>query len=144
MLERLDLADDGVTVLPAAVPTTVVAALQQELAAGFEADHPGRCVRPNSILVPLRWCDELIALLLGSPAFTAAVRSAGAADDLRWTSGYVSLRDAHTGPLAWHQDWWCWDHPVSFAEAPPQIALLVYLSDTDERSGALRSSVSLR
>src|SRR5262249_36631084 len=38
----------------------------------------------------------------------------------------------------WHQDWWCWDHPISFELAAPQTAVLCYLDDTNERSGALR------
>ena len=49
-----------------------------------------------------------------------AVRAA--ADAL--VAGYLSVKEPRTGALDWHQDWWCWDHPASFEEAAPQIALL--------------------
>jgi ectoine hydroxylase-related dioxygenase (phytanoyl-CoA dioxygenase family) len=59
-------------------------------------------------------------------------------DDLRWISGYISSKEPRTPALWWHQDWWCWHHPVSFRAAAAQVALLVYLSDTDQGRGALR------
>jgi hypothetical protein len=34
-------------------------------------------------------------------------------------SGYLSVKEPRTGALDWHQDWWCWDHPVSFEEPAP-------------------------
>jgi ectoine hydroxylase-related dioxygenase (phytanoyl-CoA dioxygenase family) len=110
------------------------AAAAQVVAAGVDAG----CPREHNTLLPLRWRDDLVALLLAAPERTAALRAALAASDLRWTSGYVSVKDPGSGPLEWHRDWWCWDHPVSHDEAAPQVALLVYLSDTDERNGALR------
>ncbi|HEY2570295.1 MAG TPA: phytanoyl-CoA dioxygenase family protein [Solirubrobacteraceae bacterium] len=66
------------------------------------------------------------------------MRGRVAAGDLRWISGYVSIKEPRTPPLWWHQDWWCWDHAVSFRPAPAQLALLIYLSDTDSANGALR------
>jgi ectoine hydroxylase-related dioxygenase (phytanoyl-CoA dioxygenase family) len=67
-----------------------------------------------------------------------AVAEATGGDDLRWISGYVSVKEPRTPALAWHQDWWCWEHPVSLRPEPVQVALLCYLSDTGERNGALR------
>jgi hypothetical protein len=107
-------------------------------AAAAALDAAPACPRENNTLLPLRWHDDLVNLLVGDAGRVAALRAATDATDLRWISGYLSVKEPRTGALDWHQDWWCWDHPVSFAEAPPQIALLVYLSDTDERSGALR------
>ena len=69
------------------------------------------------------------------PERVAALRAATGASDLRWISGYVSVKDPRSGALEWHRDWWCWGHPVSYAEPAPQVALLVYLSDTDEGHG---------
>lgn len=42
------------------------------------------------------------------------------------------------GPLWWHQDWWCWHHPVSRLPRATQVAVLVYLIDLHEDNGALR------
>lgn len=75
---------------------------------------------------------------LGSRSRVDAVVESVGATDLRWISGYVSVKEAHSPPLAWHRDWWCWDHPASFRPAPVQVAALCYLGDTDERNGALR------
>jgi ectoine hydroxylase-related dioxygenase (phytanoyl-CoA dioxygenase family) len=60
------------------------------------------------------------------------------ADDLKWISGYVSLKEASSLALWWHQDWWCWDHCVSYRREAPQIAALCYLADTDAHNGGLR------
>jgi ectoine hydroxylase-related dioxygenase (phytanoyl-CoA dioxygenase family) len=66
------------------------------------------------------------------------VARASGGNDLRWTSAYVSIKDPRSGALWWHQDWWCWDHPVSYRREAAQIALLCYLQDTTVRTGALR------
>jgi ectoine hydroxylase-related dioxygenase (phytanoyl-CoA dioxygenase family) len=58
--------------------------------------------------------------------------------DLKWISGYVSIKEPRSPALWWHQDWWCWDHPVSYQKRPPQIAVLCYLTDTNVNNGALR------
>jgi ectoine hydroxylase-related dioxygenase (phytanoyl-CoA dioxygenase family) len=60
------------------------------------------------------------------------------ADDLKWISGYVSIKEASSRALWWHQDWWCWDHSVSYRREAPQIAALCYLADTDAHNGGLR------
>jgi ectoine hydroxylase-related dioxygenase (phytanoyl-CoA dioxygenase family) len=57
---------------------------------------------------------------------------------LRWVSGYVSTKEPRTPPLWWHQDWWCWNHPVTLRPAAAQVALLCYLTDTNQDNGALR------
>jgi ectoine hydroxylase-related dioxygenase (phytanoyl-CoA dioxygenase family) len=60
------------------------------------------------------------------------------ADDLRWISGYVSVKSPRSPPLWWHQDWWCWDHPASFQRAASQVAVLSYVKPTSRLNGALR------
>lgn len=98
---------------------------------------PG-CERPNNTLRPLRWSDPLVEVFLGEAEKVTRIAGAIGADDLRWISGYVSTKDPNSPPLWWHQDWWCWDHPISFRSAAPQVAVLTYLSDTEEANGALR------
>jgi ectoine hydroxylase-related dioxygenase (phytanoyl-CoA dioxygenase family) len=59
--------------------------------------------------------------------------------DLKWISAYLSTKPPHSPVLWWHQDWWCWDHPISFYRTAPQVALLCYLTDTNKQNGALRT-----
>ena len=96
---------------------------------GLVAEAPiGACERPGNTLVGLRWHDAPIAHVaqrLGGP-------------DPRWTSGYLSLKAPGSGALVWHQDWWCWDHPITRRRAPAQIAVVCYLADKTAASGALR------
>jgi hypothetical protein len=98
---------------------------------------PG-CERPHNRLVPLRWNEAVVDLILADEGRRRTVAAICGGDDLRWISGYISVKDPRTPALCWHQDWWCWRHPVSFQAAAPQVALLVYLSDTSECTGALR------
>src|ERR1700690_810747 len=89
------------------------------IAAERAVRNPGgiACERPNNPLLPLRWGDELVNLIL---AGHARIGWAAGARDLRWISGYVSVKDPHSPPLWWHQDWWAWDHPASYRLDPPQ------------------------
>jgi ectoine hydroxylase-related dioxygenase (phytanoyl-CoA dioxygenase family) len=92
---------------------------------------------PNA-LVPCRWDIACVRHILGSAEKLACVAAAVGASDLRWISAYISTKEPGAGALAWHQDWWCWNHPVTYRAAAPQVALLCYLGDTDSASGALR------
>ena len=56
----------------------------------------------------------------------------------RWSSGYVIAKPPQSPPLFWHQDWWGWDDPISYAEVPQQIFLMYYLVDTSQENGCLR------
>jgi ectoine hydroxylase-related dioxygenase (phytanoyl-CoA dioxygenase family) len=94
--------------------------------------------RVGNDLVPLRWNDPIVTRLLGRTSVLARIRSAVAAADMRWISAYISSKGGSTPALLWHQDWWCWDHAISFAVTAPQIAVLCYLSDTGHHTGALR------
>ena len=132
------LGVDGFALLPAFASPPELTALRAAVARRLDASHEGACERPHNTLLPLRWDDPIVELLLGEPSRVATICEATAANDLRWISGYVSVKEPHTPPLWWHQDWWCWDHDVSFATAPPQVALLLYLGDTDRMNGALR------
>jgi hypothetical protein len=132
------LDQDGFALLPAFADPIEVSELLSATAARLGRSRDGACERPHNILVPLRWNDPIVRLLLDDQARVTAVREASCANDLRWISGYVSLKEPHTPPLWWHQDWWCWDHAVTFEPAAPQVALLLYLTDTTQTNGALR------
>jgi ectoine hydroxylase-related dioxygenase (phytanoyl-CoA dioxygenase family) len=96
------------------------------------------CVRPHNTLVPLRFNHPLVDLALRGRERVDRLAASVGASDLRWISGYVSIKEPKSGALWWHQDWWCWQHPASFASSAPQVAVLCYLRKTDRQSGALR------
>lgn len=128
---------DGFVRLPALLGAEEIAALRDMLVRESVSDE-GACERPHNTLLPLRWDDPVLEVVLADAERVELLRERVAARDLRWISGYVSVKELHTPPLWWHQDWWCWDHAVSFRAAPAQLALLIYLSDTDGANGALR------
>jgi hypothetical protein len=129
---------EGHRVLPGLLAGSQLRDAHDQVAALLRRPVPDGCARPHNTLVPLRWDDVLVLGALRSPRLIGAVAAAVGAVDLRWISGYVSVKEPQSPPLWWHQDWWCWSHPASFAPRAPQVAVLCYLDRTDERSGALR------
>lgn len=99
---------------------------------------PAGCARPHNTLVPLRWNDGLVVRVLRSERLVKAIAGAVGAKDLRWISGYVSVKEPRSPALWWHQDWWCWRHAVTFERQTPQVAVLCYLDGTAVGNGALR------
>lgn len=100
--------------------------------------HELACTRPHNTLIPLRWNDPVVQQFLMSARRVQALVDALGADDLKWISGYISIKEAYSPALWWHQDWWCWDHSVSYQREAPQVATLCYLTDTSIQNGALR------
>ena len=81
------------------------------------------------------------------PAFADLVRCPAAIDALgrlgfsrpKWWSGFVISKPAHGPPLFWHQDWWGWNHPVSYGDpVAQQLFLMYYTVDTGPGNGCLR------
>lgn len=136
--EADDFGRNGYSVLRTFLDERDVAAVRTLVERRVSEPHDPSCVRPHNTLLPLRWSDKIVDYVLRSGPRMRALREAVAGDDVRWISGYISIKDAHSEPLWWHQDWWCWDHPVSFRRVAAQVALLCYLTDTDSDSGALR------
>jgi|SRR5947209_4030072 len=131
-------ATDGYAVLDRFLPESILAPLRGQVQSVLERPQISGCQRPNNHLVALRWSDQVVRSILGHRARQNRVSRAIAADDLRWISGYVTSKEPGSAALPWHQDWWCWDHPLSFRKETAQVALLCYLSETTERTGALR------
>lgn len=134
----MSFAADGYTVLSRLLGSPEVAVVRR-LARGLRASRTvGVCERPNNVLVPMRWDDGAVTAVLQDRERRARIAEACDGTDLRFTSAYLSLKDPGSGPLWWHQDWWCWNHPVTWRAAAPQVALLLYLDDTTAASGAVR------
>ncbi len=128
----------GYEVLEGFLDQPCVDALRREVDVALRAPPMPGCERPNNRIAALRWDDPIVRIILTDAERCHALGRRIGATDLRWISGYVTAKDARSAPLWWHQDWWCWDHPVSMRPAAAQVALLCYLSDTTERTGALR------
>ena len=135
---RTGLLRDGYAVIERFASAPEILALRAEAGERLRTPHAPACERPHNTLVPLRWDDPLVERVLGSDRRMARLRDVVDAEDLRWISGYLSLKAPRSPALWWHQDWWCWDHPASLAPEPSQVAVLCYLADTDNRNGALR------
>jgi hypothetical protein len=135
---RARFAKDGFVVLEKFLARGEPEGIRSEVDALLLTPRDPGCTRPHNTLLPLRWCDAIVNSLLDCERRVRAIRKAVGATDLRWVSGYVSIKDAASGPLWWHQDWWSWDHPVSFRRPAPQIAVMCYLDEASRERGALR------
>ena len=137
-LSEQNFAREGFVVLQGFLDADEVRDVQAAVGTHLSLPHGMACTRPHNTLVPLRWNDPIVKLFLAPESRLQTLSEAIGADDLKWISGYLSLKEACSPPLWWHQDWWCWDHPLSYRRAASQVALLCYLEDTDEYNGALR------
>ena len=129
---------DGFAVLHAFLDRIEIQETKALVETALRLPRHSLCDRPHNILVPLRWCDPLVGILAISERRLEVLRAVSGGHDLRWISGYISIKEAFSPPLWWHQDWWCWDHPVSFRHDAVQAALLCYLTETNNSNGALR------
>jgi hypothetical protein len=129
---------DGYVRLPAFVADGELAGLRGEVQRLLATPLPPGCERPHNTLIPLAWGDDLVERFVADHVRLDRLRAALAASDLRWISGYISVKAPRSGPLWWHQDWWCWDHAVTYRLAAPQVAVLCYLTATTPATGALR------
>lgn len=55
-----------------------------------------------------------------------------------WLAGYLISKPPRSPALFWHQDWWGWDHPISYTAGLPGLGIMIYLSDTCVENGCLR------
>jgi len=129
---------DGYSLLRGLLTGRQIKRLREAVSALGATRAVDACERPNNTLVPLRWNDTAVVTALNDEVLLRRVRAATGGSDLRWISGYVSIKEPRSGPLCWHQDWWCWSHAVTRQTQAPQVALLCYLNDTTASSGALR------
>ena len=58
--------------------------------------------------------------------------------DTRFSSGYIISKPPKGPALFWHQDWWGWEHPISYSDKVSQLFVMIYLQDTTKENGCLR------
>ncbi|MET9292946.1 phytanoyl-CoA dioxygenase family protein [Streptomyces sp. NPDC003077] len=110
--------------------------LADEAINSLTTEHLRRYAHHGS-MIALDYRDPRVADSLIHPDIRSAFTRLGLAD-VRWLSGYVIGKPAHSPALWWHQDWWAWNEDVSHAPLAPQIFLMVYLDDTSPENGCLR------
>ena len=128
----------GWAVLPGFIGSGELSSIRSASSEALSEPRQSCARRSGNDLVLLRWRDGVVRALLACDRRIQQLRDVVAAKDLRWLSGYASIKPAHSPPLWWHQDWWCWNHPISLRRAASQVAVLCYLTDTTESNGALR------
>jgi ectoine hydroxylase-related dioxygenase (phytanoyl-CoA dioxygenase family) len=134
------LASDGYTVLGELLDRPFLEELDrysERRLAEQEAEHFERFSHHGSMISLDGVADPVVRRLVTLPRLRAALAAAGF-HDVRWLSAYLISKPAHSPSLWWHQDWWAWEDPVSFADFPPQLFVMVYLRDVESRDGALR------
>lgn len=129
---------DGFAVLNRFLNSSEVESIQTAVDSLVNSPPDSACARPHNTLLPFRWNNPIVQIVLAVKHRVHLLKQALGAYDPKWISGYVSIKEAHSPALWWHQDWWCWDHPVSYQQASPQVALLCYLTATQVQNGALR------
>ena len=133
-----DFVRDGFIVLRRFLNDKQIADMQTAVESLVDSPPDSACSRPNNTLLPFRWNNPIVRTALAPKHRVQVLTKALGAHDLKWISGYVSIKGSRSPALWWHQNWWCWDHPVSYRQASPQVALLCYLTATDMHNGALR------
>ena len=76
-------------------------------------------------------------MLIGNEKLKEIFRILGF-DDTRFSSGYIISKPNNSPALFWHQDWWGWDHPLSYTVQIAQVFVMIYLQDTHPQNGCLR------
>ncbi len=132
------LLQDGYTVVRDVLDGNSLARLQA-LAAGCVADlspeHRAR-YRSEGSLIPVA-DHPAFAEFIAHPGLLSAFARLGL-EDVRFTSGYVISKPPRGPALFWHQDWWGWDHPISYTDRLAQFFVFLYLTDTHPGNGCLR------
>jgi Phytanoyl-CoA dioxygenase (PhyH) len=133
------LEDDGFAVLSDVLDDSMVQALRKLSDAELERQSREHFeqFRFHGSMLPLDLSDATARALIVWPAMLRALERFGFSDP-KWLSGYIISKPPNAPPLWWHQDWWAWDEPASFASTPPQLFVMYYLADVGPDNGCLR------
>jgi hypothetical protein len=132
------LTRDGYCVLPGILDPAMLRRVQAQcrrVVDGIGTTHRGLQRAPGSLVHVA--VDPFFAELIAWPRTLAALAGLGLGG-ARFSSGYVISKPPRSPPLFWHQDWWGWDHPLSYTERILQVFVFYYLTDTEVENGCLR------
>ncbi|CAN7212969.1 phytanoyl-CoA dioxygenase family protein [Bradyrhizobium sp. LjRoot220] len=136
--KRPVLPIDGYVTLRGWLAGSDVAQLRRLVEETKKNPAQGCAIRPGNDLVSLRWSNPIVATILGNRTAMSDLQAALHGGELKWISAYISTMRGGSLAVPWHQDWWCWDHPVSYSPQSTQVALLCYLTHVGRDNGALR------
>jgi len=132
------LKQQGFTVLRSALPEQLIASLINQRDAildNLPTNHRQTYVSQGSLV---NFGDyPQFAELIARPQFKQVMQDLGFASSV-WLAGYLISKPAASPALFWHQDWWGWDHPMSYGDKLPGLGLMIYLTDTFVSNGCLR------
>ncbi len=133
------LATDGFCVVRGVLDTGMLSRLRTWSDAQLDQESPEHFeqFRHHGSMIALDFRDPVAHDLITWPATVAALRVLGFVDP-KWLSGYLISKPPSSPALWWHQDWWAWDEPESFGDAPPQLFAMYYTRDVNEVDGCLR------
>lgn len=135
---RAALERDGYVVVEQLLSADVIETLRERSAAvvaEISTEHRERN-RSQGSLVPLA-DHPAYADVIGAAELGALFDRLGFVDP-RFSSGYLISKPPGGPPLFWHQDWWGWQHPLSYTATIAQVFVMVYLGDTSPTNGCLR------
>ena len=98
-------------------------------------EHRNKNKSQGSLILIADYPD--FGMLIGNEEIIEIFRILGFGDT-RFSSGYIISKPKNSPALFWHQDWWGWDHPLSFTDQIAQVFVMIYLQDTNNKNGCLR------
>ena len=98
-------------------------------------EHRNKNKSQGSLILIADYPD--FGMLIGNEEIIEIFRILGFGDT-RFSSGYIISKPKNSPALFWHQDWWGWDHPLSFTDQIAQVFVMIYLQDTNLKNGCLR------
>jgi hypothetical protein len=134
-----DLRERGSCVFPRLIEPELIAELAHVAVerAGRQTREEAERQRYTGSLIGLE-LEPAFARLIAHPGILAALARLGWPRP-RYMNGYIISKPAGGPGLYWHQDWWGWDHPLSYEPAPPMLFAMCYLTDTRRENGCLRA-----
>ena len=135
---RQALARQGYTVVKDFLPGSLLDRLRQQrdqVLAQLPPEHR-EMYKSQGSLVNLGDHPEF-SHLIRLPKSQTLMQALGL-DDIRWLAGYLISKPPKSPSLFWHQDWWGWDHPLSYTPRLAGLGIMIYLSDTCKENGCLR------
>lgn len=137
------LSQDGYAVAKSVLPSDLLDTLRQQrdyVLAGLSQAHC-EAYQSQGGLVNLGDYPEF-SHLIGSAVLQKLIQGLGPASCC-WLAGYLISKPPRSPALFWHQDWWGWDHPLSYTSRLLGLGVMIYLSDTRRETAVCESFPAL-
>ena len=121
------LEKDGFCVFKSALTLVDLKSIQNislQAITNLSPDHRKRNKSQGSLILIADYPE--FSTLIGHPVLREIFSQLGFTDP-RFSSGYIISKPSFSPALFWHQDWWGWDHPVSYTNEIIQVFVMIYL-----------------